>query len=58
MDVQGAIIERLTGQSLPDFMRERIFEPLGMVDTDFFVPADKMPRLATLYRGARPAAWW
>jgi CubicO group peptidase (beta-lactamase class C family) len=50
MDVQGAIAERLSGQSLPDFMRERIFKPLGMVDTDFYVPAEKMPRLASLYR--------
>ncbi len=50
MDVQGAIAERLSGQSLPDFMRERIFQPLGMIDTDFYVPAEKIPRLATLYR--------
>jgi CubicO group peptidase (beta-lactamase class C family) len=50
MDVQGAIIEKLAGQSLPDFMRSRIFQPLGMVDTDFFVPAAKLARLATLYR--------
>ena len=49
MDVQGAIVERLSGQALPDFMRTNIFEPLGMVDTDFFVPADKLPRLATVY---------
>lgn len=49
MDLQGAIIERLSGQTLPDFMRSRIFQPLGMVDTDFFVPAAKLPRLATLY---------
>lgn len=49
MDIQGAIIERLTGQSLPDFMRETLFEPLGMVDTDFFVPETKLPRLAKLY---------
>jgi CubicO group peptidase (beta-lactamase class C family) len=50
MDLQGAIVERLTGQTLPDFMRDRIFRPLGMNDTDFYVPADKMSRLATLYR--------
>ena len=50
MDVQGAIIEKLSGQTLPDFMRERIFRPLGMVDTDFYVPAEKASRLATLYR--------
>jgi CubicO group peptidase (beta-lactamase class C family) len=49
MDLQGAVIERLTGQALPEFMRTRIFEPLGMADTDFFVPAAKLPRLATLY---------
>ncbi len=49
MDLQGAVIERLTGTSLPDFMRTEIFTPLGMVDTDFYVPADKLPRLATLY---------
>ena len=53
MDVQGAILERLTGRTLPDFMREEIFAPLGMVDTDFFVPSDKMARLATLYRHSK-----
>lgn len=50
MDLQGAIIEKLSGQSLPDFMRERIFEPLGMVDTAFHTPPEKKARLATLYR--------
>jgi len=50
MDLQGAIIERLSGQSLPDFMQSRIFGPLGMVDTGFHVPKAKLPRLATLYR--------
>jgi CubicO group peptidase (beta-lactamase class C family) len=53
MDIEGAVIERLSGQSLPDFMRERIFRPLGMADTDFFVPAQKMARLATLYRRSK-----
>lgn len=53
MDLQGAIIERLTGQTLPDFMRDHIFAPLGMVDTDFYVPAGKRARLATLYRHSR-----
>lgn len=51
MDVQGAIIERLTGERLPEFMRTRIFEPLGMRDTAFHVPPDKKHRLATLYFG-------
>ena len=49
MDLQGAIIERLTGQCLPDFMRERIFEPLGMVDTAFCIAPAKQHRLAPLY---------
>ena len=49
MDLQGAIIERLSGMTLPDFMRTKIFRPLGMVDTDFYVPTEKLPRLATLY---------
>ncbi len=49
MDLQGAIIERLTGRTLPEFMRETIFAPLRMADTDFYVPAAKRSRLATLY---------
>ena len=53
MDVQGAIIERLSGQSLPDFMRDRMFAPLGMVDTDFYVPAAKQARLAITYRRSK-----
>ena len=38
MDVQGAIIEAITGQSLADFMQEHIFAPLKMVDTAFWAP--------------------
>ncbi|HEX4301372.1 MAG TPA: serine hydrolase domain-containing protein [Rhizomicrobium sp.] len=53
MDVQGAILEALTGESLPDFMRRHIFEPLGMVDTAFYAPPDKVARLATLYRTSK-----
>ena len=49
MDIQGVIIERLSGMNLRDFMRQRIFEPLGMVDTDFIVPEEKRHRVATLY---------
>lgn len=58
MDVQGAIIERLSGETLPDFMRTRIFEPLGMIDTAFHVPREKRDRLAKLYfkAGAAPLA--
>lgn len=52
VDIQGYLIEKLSGKSLPDFMRERIFEPLGMQDTAFNVPQDKLPRLASEYAGA------
>jgi CubicO group peptidase (beta-lactamase class C family) len=50
MDIQGYIIEKLSGQMLPDFMREHIFKPLGMKDSGFFVPADKRGRFVTIYR--------
>jgi CubicO group peptidase (beta-lactamase class C family) len=53
MDVQGAIVEALCGQSLAAFMAERIFAPLGMVDTAFHTPPDKRARLATLYRKSK-----
>lgn len=49
VDIQGYIVEKLSGMSLPDFMREKIFQPLGMRDTGFYVPADKTSRFATLY---------
>jgi CubicO group peptidase (beta-lactamase class C family) len=50
MDIQGYIVEKLSGQSLPDFMQQRIFAPLGMKDTGFYVPQEKRNRFATLYR--------
>ena len=50
MDIQGYIVEKLSGQSLPDFMQEHIFKPLGMKDTGFFVPAEKRSRFVTMYR--------
>ncbi len=49
MDIQGYIVEKLSGQSLPDFMREHIYEPLGMHDAGFYVPEEKRGRFATLY---------
>jgi CubicO group peptidase (beta-lactamase class C family) len=47
--VLSVLIARASGQSLPEFLRERIFEPLGMVDTSFTVPANKQDRFATQY---------
>lgn len=49
VDIQGLIIEKLTGMSLGDFMQQRIFGPLKMVDTAFWLPPEKMDRLASLY---------
>ena len=49
MDIQGYIVEMLTGQSLPAFMRDHIFTPLGMKDAAFYVPADKRSRFAAGY---------
>ena len=48
-DIQGYIVEKLSGQPLPVFMEERIFQPLGMKDTAFWAPAEKQPRLAAVY---------
>ena len=50
MDIEGYIVEKLSGETLPDFMREHIFEPLGMKDAGFFVPQEKWSRFATNYR--------
>ena len=44
VDVTGLVVERLSGQSFDVFLKERIFEPLGMVDTFFNVPPEKMDR--------------
>ena len=38
MDIEGYIVEKLSGKSLPDFLQDNIFEPLGMKDAGFFVP--------------------
>lgn len=50
IDVLGRLIEIWSGESYDQFLRRRLLEPLGMVDTAFHVPASKRSRLATLYR--------
>jgi len=50
MDIEGYIVEKLSGQSLPDFTRDHIFQPLGMRDAGFYVPSAKRNRFATNYR--------
>jgi CubicO group peptidase (beta-lactamase class C family) len=49
MDVLGYLIEKISGQSFDAFLNEKIFVPLGMTDTYFYLPAEKLNRLATLY---------
>lgn len=49
-DILGVLIARVAGTSLEAFCRERIFEPLGMKDTGFSVPASKLDRLASAYQ--------
>ena len=49
IDVLGAIVEIVSGMALDDFFRTRIFDPLGMTDTDFWVPDEKIDRLMTCY---------
>ena len=48
-DVLGVLIARASGQPFEVFLRERIFDPLGMKDTAFSVPSGKISRLATSY---------
>lgn len=49
-DLVGCLIEVISGMSLTDFLRTRIFEPLGMKDTYFSIPENKHSRLVNLYR--------
>ncbi len=53
-DIVGRLVEILSGQRFDEYLRGELFEPLGMVDTEFFVPEDKQPRLAACYQ-YRPA---
>src|SRR4029077_11072622 len=49
VDVQGYLIEKMSGKTLGEFMRENIFRPLEMKDTAFHVSEDRLGRFATLY---------
>ena len=48
-DILGAVVEAVTGERFGEFLRKEIFEPLGMKDTAFWVPAEKQNRLAAAY---------
>ena len=49
IDVLGALVEEVSGQPLDAFLEEHLFQPLGMVDTHFFVPPEKADRMAVVY---------
>ena len=51
VDIQGYIVEKLSGQKFGDFLQQRIFKPLKMTDTAFYVSRDKASRLAAVYAG-------
>jgi CubicO group peptidase (beta-lactamase class C family) len=51
-DVLGRVVEVASGKPLDAFFKARIFDPLGMADTGFFVPPDEQGRLVAFYRGA------
>lgn len=53
-DVLGAVIEKVSGQKFGAFLEENLFAPLGMVDTGFYVPAEKQHRLAQVYQQGSP----
>jgi CubicO group peptidase (beta-lactamase class C family) len=53
LDVLGRVVEVVSGKPLDEFLGTRIFEPLGMVDTGFFVPKEKLGRFATNYGPGR-----
>lgn len=49
VDVQGYLVEQISGQPLAEFLHERIFEPLGMLDTAFYVPPGKRHRVSAYH---------
>ncbi len=56
--VIGVIIEMVTGKTLEEFYQERIFKPLGMKDSSFYFPKNKLDRFPTCYRPALEAGKW
>ena len=54
LDIAGYLIEILSGMSFDEYLRQVIFEPLGMKDTYFFLPDDKADRLVTIYNKRGP----
>src|SRR5580658_1684434 len=50
IDVMGYLVQKLSGMSFGEFLRKRLFEPLGMTDTGFFCPPEKLDRFTTCYQ--------
>ena len=57
VDVLGRVVEVASGQPFDQFLDSRIFKPLRMVDTGFFVPEEKLVRLVDPIAGGRPRVW-
>jgi CubicO group peptidase (beta-lactamase class C family) len=57
LDVLGYFIELISGQPFDEYLQEHIFEPLGMTDTAFYLPADKADRLVTVQRPSGDGGW-
>jgi len=49
VDIQGYLVQKLSGMPFEEYLEKRIFKPLGMVDTAFFVPQEKLNRFAEMY---------
>jgi len=49
VDIQGYIVQKLSGMPFEEYLEKRIFKPLGMVDTAFYVPKEKLNRFAEFY---------
>lgn len=56
--VVGTVIEIVTGKTLEEFYQERIFKPLGMKDTSFYLPRNKLDRFSILYRPVHESGKW
>jgi CubicO group peptidase (beta-lactamase class C family) len=56
--IVGIILEMVTGKTLEEFYQERIFKPLGMKDTSFYLPGDKLKRFPTCYRPTQEGDKW
>ena len=57
IDVLGALVERVSGRGLDTFFDEHILGPLGMADTSFVVPAEKLDRLVNLHERGEDGTW-